>query len=354
MSSKILLKFFKYYWTFIEAPLHRFRKTPPPSARNLLIARFDGLGDFFLLVPHLQALAEKGFQITCIGPAFQKRICTYLSLDITCIPFVPGSFHELSQTVLEVQKQSFSHAFNLSMNAWGGIIVNRSFSAAKTGLLQEKEHYVYKGARLFYNKTESFDPTMHGFNVLTSVFANAIGDYSATPRIHRPHTDTGTVLIHPYANWKPRMWPGFPALIQRLAGDGIELKIIGTKDEHESSPATREVSHKVNCSIVTLDSIEHLLTEIDRAGYFIGNDSGPAHYAALIGKPTYVLWGPGYYERVRPLGTDVHIFIKPAACRPCRQRGDICSDGDNHCLRDIPVDEVFAAIRTRINERNDR
>jgi heptosyltransferase-2 len=91
--------------------------------------------------------------------------------------------------------------------------------------------------------------------------------------------------------------------------------------------------------------------EIENAGAFIGNDSGPAHYAALIGRPTFVLWGPGNYERVRPLGRNVHVFKKELPCRPCRQRGDRCIRGTNECLQMIGVDEVFETFRKKVEPR---
>jgi ADP-heptose:LPS heptosyltransferase len=101
-------------------------------------------------------------------------------------------------------------------------------------------------------------------------------------------------------------------------------------------------------SKIDLISIDELMTEIETSMAFIGNDSGPAHYAALIGKPTTVIWGPGYLERIHPIGKNVQICIIEANCRPCRQKGDVCKNGKNNCLVDISVDKVMEYFKKTI------
>jgi ADP-heptose:LPS heptosyltransferase len=51
-----------------------------------------------------------------------------------------------------------------------------------------------------------------------------------------------------------------------------------------------------------------LLDEIQTAGCFIGNDSGPAHLAGIIGLPTLALFGPTNPTQWRPLGPHVSVL----------------------------------------------
>ena len=70
----------------------------------------------------------------------------------------------------------------------------------------------------------------------------------------------------------------------------------------------------------------------------------PAHYSALIGKPTTVIWGSALLERIHPVGKNVQICVIPVPCRPCRQKGKVCSQGNNKCLENIGVELVLKSF----------
>ena len=335
--NRLLLKISKYYWTFLASPFARMRRSHD-SDNRILITRFDGLGDFFILVPFLQELINKKFRIVLVGPASNKSIVEHLALTVEYLVFDKS---EIIQLLKKIKNYSFCYAMNLSMNQWGGIIVNQSKSIKKIGLLQEREHYIYKGSKFFYDTIISYPPSTHSFEVFNRLF-NDIGiKLSVKPVISTNFTGGQSVIIHPYGNWAPRRWPYFPELIKNLLGKGFHLKIIGTEKEHCENKWVNEFAKSSNCVITPLKSISHLLTLIEQCRAFIGNDSGPAHYASLIGKPTTVIWGPGFYERIRPLGENVNICITPAKCRPCRQKGEICQNGKADCLIGISPEMVL-------------
>ena len=68
------------------------------------------------------------------------------------------------------------------------------------------------------------------------------------------------------------------------------------------------------------------------------------HLANLYGKRTIILWGPGSYERIHPIGGNNRILIREIDCRPCRQyiTEDHCERGTNECLQRITVEDVIA------------
>jgi hypothetical protein len=65
---------------------------------------------------------------------------------------------------------------------------------------------------------------------------------------------------------------------------------------------------------------------IDRAGAFIGNDSGPGHLAAFCGVPTFTLFGPQLPEWFAPLHPGSE-WLEGKACpyKPC---SDYCRYAD--------------------------
>jgi len=351
LKNKILIRLYKYYLTYIAAPLNRLRRRWP-DGKSVFIAKFDGLGDFFLLLPILKHLSDAGYSITVSGNRFQKEILEHCGLTVGSIPFTADSLPSLRSVLAAVRQLRPGYAVNLSMSAWGGILVNQTRAPVTAGLLQERRWYVYKGHRLFYDRTVSYDPAPHSFEVTRRFFLDLLNLDTGGPSLDRPEVAGREVAVHPYGKWLPRRWPGFAEFISRLTRAGYRCAILGTPDEHASgnlaSRFENAAARAAGCRIVNLNSVAGLLVEIERSRAFIGNDSGPAHYAALIGKPTFVLWGPDDDERIRPLGRNVHIFKKEIACRPCRQRGETCQKGTNECLRMISVDEVFEKFREQV------
>jgi ADP-heptose:LPS heptosyltransferase len=239
------------------------------------------------------------------------------------------------------------------MNIWGGFVINQSFSSVKFGLIQEREHYVYKGKELFYDKILSYNQVMHTFDVLQNVFTGTmrIANTHKSIAFQKTHNH-GYIAIHPYANWQPRIWPYFKKLIEQLLDSNTTIHLLGTAKEHSGNEWLPEITDS-RLSVITLSSIDHLMTEIDHATTFIGNDSGPAHYASLIGKKTIVIWGPGFFERIHPVGRNTIYYKAAIDCRPCRQKGEVCFRGDNECLKKISVGEVLTAFGSKVLENND-
>ncbi len=346
--KRSFLRLYKYYLTYIAAPVNR-RQRCQPDKNSLFIAKFDGLGDFFLLLPFLKKLRDAGYRITITGSDFQKEILEHCGLDAATISFSAQSYPALRSTLTAVRGVRPEYALNLSMSAWGGILVNQTRSPITAGLLQEREWYVYKGHNLFYDRAVSYDPHLHSFEVNYRFFSDILGLAAVKPYLDIPVQAGKEIAVHPYGQWLPRRWPRFGECIDRLAQTGYRCAVLGTAAEHASSDLTKRFAANPNCRIVFLESVTGLLLELERCRAFIGNDSGPAHYAALIGKPTFVLWGPGNFERIRQVGRNVHFFKKEIECRPCRQRGEACPKHANQCLRMIGVDEVVRAFCEKID-----
>ncbi|HWB53686.1 MAG TPA: glycosyltransferase family 9 protein, partial [Tepidisphaeraceae bacterium] len=54
-----------------------------------------------------------------------------------------------------------------------------------------------------------------------------------------------------------------------------------------------------------------LLKELRQARVFVGNDSGPAHLAGIIGVPTVALFGASDSRLWKPLGPHVAVVERP-------------------------------------------
>jgi heptosyltransferase-2 len=82
---------------------------------------------------------------------------------------------------------------------------------------------------------------------------------------------------------------------------------------------------------------------------FVGNDSGPAHIAAALGRPGVTLFGSSSIARSGPVGARMRPLARSVPCSPCLARE--CPLGHFECLTDLMPDQVADALQAAIESR---
>lgn len=121
-----------------------------------------------------------------------------------------------------------------------------------------------------------------------------------------------------------KRWPAerYAALAQGLAAAGLRPVLIGGEDERAVLQTIQAAEPTAFAAPMTLGEIATLARA---AAVTVGNDTGPAHLAALAGSPIVMLFGEDSDPvKQRPFGQAVRVLER----RP---------------LSDLPVDEVLAA-----------
>jgi len=80
------------------------------------------------------------------------------------------------------------------------------------------------------------------------------------------------------------------------------------------------------------------------------HDSGPMHVAAAVGTPVIALLGSQNPVLFAPPGEGHTVLQPPLPCRTC-VAPHACAPADsyhNYCVRNITVDQVWAALRARL------
>jgi len=153
--------------------------------------------------------------------------------------------------------------------------------------------------------------------------ATELGWTLAPPVAASPARIPGRIVIHSGAGHAVRRWPAerFALIADRLRADGREVLVIDD----------------------TLRDLDVLLATLATAERFIGNDSGPGHLAALLGVPTFTIFGPQLPELFAPQHPDA-AWIEGAPCphKPCF---DACRFAAPHCIRDLTPDAVWRALQ---------
>ena len=80
----------------------------------------------------------------------------------------------------------------------------------------------------------------------------------------------------------------------------------------------------------------------------MASDGEVAHWAAHIGLPAVVIFGPGEPDWMRPLGKQSRVVRERAACSPCYLSK---CPLDHRCLNEIRVEDVEMALESSLAER---
>ena len=148
-----------------------------------------------------------------------------------------------------------------------------------------------------------------------------------------------------------RRWPAgnFVELVRGLSQKYENIGFIVTGSESEAG-YVEEISRAVNrrnvISLAGQLSLTELAALFKESCLVISNDSGPLHIAAAVGTKTLAFFGPETPAIYGPVGGGHTVFYKGIYCSPCHNMFNAkryhCPF-DNRCLREIGVQEVFAA-----------
>lgn len=142
-------------------------------------------------------------------------------------------------------------------------------------------------------------------------------------------------------NSRAKRWPTerFAALADLLIDAQAEVLLIGSTEELEVS---REVAQQMRHRPIMLTgntTLSQAVEVLDAVDLLITNDTGPAHIAAALGRPTLVIFGPTNPLTTKPFSSSAEIVWHPPECAPCMLRD--CPI-DHRCMTAISPGEVFS------------
>ncbi len=163
------------------------------------------------------------------------------------------------------------------------------------------------------------------------------------------------VLLQPGARYSLKVWPPerFAQLADRLA-ERFRCRILLGGDQREREVA-EQVARKSHCAPIVVAgkfSLLQFASLMRHCALFVGNDGGAMHIAAAVGTPVVALFGPTYPQRWGPRGESTQVIYKGLDCRACYH--PTCLRGDDSCMQQITVDEVFVAASRMLEQKRVR
>jgi len=160
------------------------------------------------------------------------------------------------------------------------------------------------------------------------------------------------VMIQPGARYWFKAWPAerFAELADRLTDAfGCRVLVGGDEKDRGVAEAIRDKARSAPVVLAGRTTLLHYAAIIKRCDLCVGNDNGPMHMAAALGTPVVALFGPSNPREWGPRGEKVQVLYKGLDCRRCFH--PTCERGEESCMKQISVEEVFAAAKKLLSTK---
>ncbi|HYY41859.1 MAG TPA: lipopolysaccharide heptosyltransferase II, partial [Pyrinomonadaceae bacterium] len=147
-------------------------------------------------------------------------------------------------------------------------------------------------------------------------------------------------------NSRAKRWPAesYAALADQLIAEtGAHVLLIGSRAERDVTEQVRAAMREQPVMLTGETSLAQTVAVLSLVDLLVTNDTGPAHVAAALDRPTLVIFGPTNPLTTRPFAPAAEIIRHPPECAPCMLRD--CPI-DHRCMTAITPTEVLAQART--------
>jgi heptosyltransferase-2 len=179
-----------------------------------------------------------------------------------------------------------------------------------------------------------------------------VPQYTWQERIEELGLEEDYVVISPGAEYGPaKIWPHerYTALVSRIAAEtGRRIVVIGSEGDRPFGARIIEEAGIEGYNLAGMGDVEDLLCVLRGSSLVIGNDSGPVHLSAAMGRPTVTIFGSTSPEWTAPKGRSTAIVRTGLDCSPCFERG--CPHGEARCMLDIDPELVFDTAHRLLQE----
>jgi len=152
------------------------------------------------------------------------------------------------------------------------------------------------------------------------------------------------VMLQPGARYWFKAWPSerFAELACRLAKKyDCRILVGGDAKERDLAESIRATARIPVVALAGRLTLLQYAAVLKRCALFVGNDNGPMHMAAALGIPVVALFGPSNPAEWGPRGARTEVLYKGLDCQRCFH--PTCTRGEESCMKQITVEEVFAA-----------
>jgi heptosyltransferase-2 len=170
-------------------------------------------------------------------------------------------------------------------------------------------------------------------------------------RAHGIHEGRALVALCPGSiNSRAKRWPPerYAALADSLIDElNADVLLIGSPGELDVSLEVRRGMRNRPIMLTGETSLAQAAAVLSLVDLLVTNDTGPAHIASALGRPTLVIFGPTNPLTTRPFSPAAEIVRRAPDCAPCMLRD--CPI-DHRCMTAISPQDVFERARLMLGK----
>ncbi len=302
-------------------------QTSTPAAvgeprRPLAVRLCNWVGEVVLALPTLARLEAAGYDLALVGKRWAPALLAGTRWPVSArAEGIRAAGRQLAglrrghaagsaRPDAFLLTKSFSSALEAWLGGWRGVGYARdarSFLLGEAFPLPRFEHasHAYWHLASCFLGAEAPYPTTTTLAPSTEQRERADALLAANGLIDRPF-----VLLCPFSGADDRegrkLWPGFAALGNRLAAEGVASLVCPGPGEEPR--AARLLPAALRLAGVDLGVYAALLA---RSRAVVANDTGPGHLAAAVGAHLIAVYGPHSVRAWAPLGRRVALLMEP-------------------------------------------
>jgi len=162
------------------------------------------------------------------------------------------------------------------------------------------------------------------------------------------------VALAPGAGWPGKIWPveRMGEVAKRLREEqGARIVVLGSAAERNLADEVARVAGAPILNLAGRTTLGQAAAVIRQARLFVGNDSGPLHFAACFDTPSLALFGPTIASKWAPRGPRHRHLQKGYSCMGCVSWHPAAAcQHDGACMKLIEVDDVVAQATELLRE----
>ena len=283
--------------------------------QNLLIVHQGALGDFVAIFPAIERLKKHYQTIDVLCQSRLGNLAAKLGLVTKWYPLEAASFASLYTHTADQKIEDLLRSYSQI------ILFSLSF---------QLEHSVNRITRNSCLRLPPKPPAGERIHITRYVIKNLINygllkqadldmDHYYLPinpeGKNNPAKDIAKILIHAGSGSARKRWPisNFFVLEKRLRSKGLKPEFLLGPAEEDLMDIISDHGRK----LYRLSDLVELITLLQAAGGYVGNDSGASHLAAFMQLPTVVIFGPADPVRWQPNGPLVEVLRPELECSPC-------------------------------------
>lgn len=340
---------------FAGSILRRPHRTFLSEPKKILVIRTDSLGDAVLTLPAIHELSRQfpAAEIDFLVGSAGRDLMGYLYPAAKLHPFDGKGFGAALSLIWKLRQAHY----DLGIDFRGDLRTILAMTLA--GISQRWGREGTGGGFLLTRKVKEPYQKHELLEHLELVEEGRVTPHPSFPPVSvRPEqwgvldqrlsggVQSKIVVIHMGAGYPSKRWAAsnFIELARQIQERGLATPVFIGKDEEKELLDSATGSFKTKfVNLMGRTDLGQLLEVLDRADLFIGNDSGPAHLAALLGKRAVVVFsGTNEFRNWAPWDPRVRIIVHPVPCSPCEER--VCPLERQICLERISFGEVLHAV----------